>query len=237
MQKSWEPSSNYQKDPSAIKTPWRMIHLGRLLLWRWHVCRVNFARKIFFRATNFHTKNAPKFSPKFLSLCSVCQKKSLENSLQISHKCFQISLRKIKKKFTDELLQERREKLLGRPWACPRDKLGFVLGTDPDFILILWSGSPFSPGTRGVEERQNKCMCYKRARPSSLPPWAPKSHEYLAINLLRQAPLSKRLTNFQFVSITYSIPFQVRTRILHVVKVRAAILGVVLGCDFLRWLF
>ena len=28
----------------------------------------------FFRATNFPTKNAPKFSPKFLSLCSVGQK-------------------------------------------------------------------------------------------------------------------------------------------------------------------
>ena len=42
---------------------------------RWHVCRVNFARKIFVRATNFLTKNAPKFSPKFLSLCSVGQKK------------------------------------------------------------------------------------------------------------------------------------------------------------------
>ena len=52
---------------------------------RWHVCRVNFARKIFFQATNFLAKNAPKISPKFLSLCSVGQKKSPENSLQISH--------------------------------------------------------------------------------------------------------------------------------------------------------
>ena len=42
-----------------------------------HVCRVNFARKIFFFwATNFLTKNVPKFSPKFLSLYSVGQKKS-----------------------------------------------------------------------------------------------------------------------------------------------------------------
>ena len=31
-------------------------------------------QKDFFRATNFLTKNAPKFSPKFLSLCSVGQK-------------------------------------------------------------------------------------------------------------------------------------------------------------------
>ena len=44
-----------------------------------------FCTKDFFRATNFLTKNAPKFSPKFLSLCSVGQKKSPENSLQISH--------------------------------------------------------------------------------------------------------------------------------------------------------
>ena len=34
-----------------------------------------FCTKDIFRATNFHTKNAPKFSPKFLSLCSVGQKK------------------------------------------------------------------------------------------------------------------------------------------------------------------
>ena len=44
-----------------------------------------FNTKDFFRATNFRTKNAPKFSPKILSLCSVGQKKSPENSLQISH--------------------------------------------------------------------------------------------------------------------------------------------------------
>ena len=35
-----------------------------------------FSTKDFFRATNFLTKNAPKFSPIFLSLCSVGQKKS-----------------------------------------------------------------------------------------------------------------------------------------------------------------
>ena len=34
-----------------------------------------FCTKDFFRATNFLTKNAPEFSPKFLSLCSVGQKK------------------------------------------------------------------------------------------------------------------------------------------------------------------
>ena len=35
-----------------------------------------FRTKDFFQAMNFVTKNAPKFSPKFLSLCSVGQKKS-----------------------------------------------------------------------------------------------------------------------------------------------------------------
>ena len=56
-----------------------------------------FCTKEFFRATNLLTKNAPKFSPKILSLCSVGQEKIPENSLQISHQFFQISLRKIKK--------------------------------------------------------------------------------------------------------------------------------------------
>ena len=41
---------------------------------RWHVCRVNFARMFLFWATNILTKNAPKFSPKLLSLYSVGQK-------------------------------------------------------------------------------------------------------------------------------------------------------------------
>ena len=57
-----------------------------------------FCTKDCFRATNFLTRNAPKFSAKFLSLYSVGQKKSPENSLQISHLIFQISLRKITKK-------------------------------------------------------------------------------------------------------------------------------------------
>ena len=33
-----------------------------------------FCTKDFFRATKFLTKNAPKYSPKFLSLCSVIKK-------------------------------------------------------------------------------------------------------------------------------------------------------------------
>ena len=71
---------------------------------RWHVCRVIFARKILFGATNFLTKNAPKFSPKFLSLHSAGQKKSRKIPAKFPTKfpC------KKSKKITDELLQEAR---------------------------------------------------------------------------------------------------------------------------------
>ena len=51
--------------------------------------------KVFFQGTNFLMKNAPKLSPKFLSLDFVAPKRIPQNSHQIS--C-QISLPKIKKK-------------------------------------------------------------------------------------------------------------------------------------------
>ena len=76
---------------------------------RWHVCRVNFARKIFVRATNFLTKNAPKLSPNFLSLCSVGQKKipgKFPPNFPLNFPNFPA---KNQKKITNELLQERRE--------------------------------------------------------------------------------------------------------------------------------
>ena len=111
---------------------------GECTLLRWHVCRVNFARKIFFEPRIFLRKNAPKFSPKFLSLCSVGQKKSPENSLQISHQIFQISLRKIKKKFTDELLQERRENTLALVFL-------FSTGEHPNAPLISFFGTGEHP--------------------------------------------------------------------------------------------
>ena len=79
---------------------------------RWHVCRVNFARKIFFEPRIFLRKMLRNFPRKFWAFVLWVRKKSPENSLQISHLIFQISLRKIKKKFTDELLQERREKTM-----------------------------------------------------------------------------------------------------------------------------
>ena len=71
-----------------------------------------FCTKDFFRATNFVTKNAPKFSPKFLSLCSVGQKKSRKIPSKFPTKLskFPCEKKKKKNKFTDELLQERREK-------------------------------------------------------------------------------------------------------------------------------
>ena len=80
---------------------------------RWHVCRVNFARKIFCRATNFLTKNAPKISPKFLRLCSVGQKRSWKKSWKIPSKFptkfSNFPCEKSKQKITDEPVQERRE--------------------------------------------------------------------------------------------------------------------------------
>ena len=54
-------------------------------------------------------KNAPKFSPKFLSLCSVDQKKSRKIPSKFPTKFSKFPCEK-SKKFTDELLQERREK-------------------------------------------------------------------------------------------------------------------------------
>ena len=112
-------------------------------LLRRHVCRVNFARKILFRATNFLTKNAPKFSTKILSLCSVDKKKIPENSLQISHSIFQISLRKIKKKKspTSFCRSAARKKPLCQNslvWFCVSDRDGFCkeLGFPKDPVIL-----------------------------------------------------------------------------------------------------
>ena len=68
-----------------------------------------FCTKDFFRATNFLTKNAPKFSPKLLSLCSVGQKnpgKFPPNS-PLNFPNFPV---KNQNKITDELLQDREKK-------------------------------------------------------------------------------------------------------------------------------
>ena len=74
---------------------------------RWHVCRVNFARKIFFELRIFLRKNAPKFSPNILSLYSMGQKKI--RKIPAKFPCEE------SKKITDELLQGRRENKL---WAA-----------------------------------------------------------------------------------------------------------------------
>ena len=67
---------------------------------------------------NFLTKNAPKFSPKFLSLCSVGQKRSLEKFPPNFPLNFPNFPAKNQKKFTDELLQQRRENNSQIPAIC-----------------------------------------------------------------------------------------------------------------------
>ena len=67
-----------------------------------------FCTKDFFRATNFLTKNVPKFSPNFLSLCSVGQKNPRKIPSKVPTKLSKFPCEK-SKKITDELLQERRE--------------------------------------------------------------------------------------------------------------------------------
>ena len=69
-----------------------------------------FCTNDFFRATNFLTKNAPKFSPKFLSLCSVGQKRSRKIPSKFPTEFSKFPCKKSKKN-TDELLQERRKKI------------------------------------------------------------------------------------------------------------------------------
>ena len=82
-----------------------------------------FCTKDFFRATNFVTKKAPKFSPKFLSLCSVGQKKSRKIPSKFPTIFSKFPCEKAKNNFTDELLQERREKFQDRAMrnACDSD--------------------------------------------------------------------------------------------------------------------
>ena len=65
-------------------------------------------RERFFPATNFLTQNAPKFSPKFLSLCgSERIPGKFPPNFPLNFPNFPA---KNQKTFTDELLQERREK-------------------------------------------------------------------------------------------------------------------------------
>ena len=70
-----------------------------------------FCTKDFFRATNFVTKNAPKISPKLLSLCSVGSENPAKFPQNFPLK-FPNFPPKNQKKITDELLQERRENTL-----------------------------------------------------------------------------------------------------------------------------
>ena len=88
--------------------------LAEDILLEWHVCRTKLDAKCFYRGTNLLTKkmlrNFPRiFEPLF------CVFAVRQNSRQTS-------LPKIEKKiyFTDELLQERRENILGRNSRTPR---------------------------------------------------------------------------------------------------------------------
>ena len=91
------------KERFRVKLLTSLIKVARL--------QSEFCTKDFFRATNFLTKNAPKFSPKFLSLCSVGQKKIPGKfPPNFPPNCPNFPA-KNQKKFTDELLQERREKV------------------------------------------------------------------------------------------------------------------------------
>ena len=104
-----------------------------------------FCTKDFFRATNFLTKNAPKFSPKFLSLCSVGQKKpgKFPPNFPLN---FPNSLRKIKNKFTDELLQERRENIFVVLKKRLRGSKGQMVSTAPRHHTL----ENVQPGALGV---------------------------------------------------------------------------------------
>ena len=72
---------------------------GESNMLRWHVCRVNFARKIFIELRIFLRKMLRNFPLRFRNLCSVGQKKARKIPAKFPCKKY--------KKFTDELLQER----------------------------------------------------------------------------------------------------------------------------------
>ena len=74
-------------------------HKPRML--RWHVCRVNFERKIFCELRILLRKMLRNF-PEILSLCSVGQKKSRKIPSKFPTKFSKFPCEKLKKKNTDE---------------------------------------------------------------------------------------------------------------------------------------
>ena len=70
---------------------------------KWHICRAKFGTKNVFGATNFLTKNAPKFSPESFEPLFCGSEKIPQNSPP------NFPLKK-QDNFTDELLQARRER-------------------------------------------------------------------------------------------------------------------------------
>ena len=103
-----------------VRIALRNVFFSGMISFRWHVCRVNFARKIFFEPRIFLRKMLRNFPRNFWAFVSVGQKKSPENSLQISHKNFQISLRKIKKNSPTSFCRS-----AGRRFRI-REKLGYA---------------------------------------------------------------------------------------------------------------
>ena len=70
---------------------------------------MNFARKIFFLSYEFSYEKCPEIFPENFEPLFCGSEKNPAKFPPISHQISQISLRKIKKKNADELLQERRE--------------------------------------------------------------------------------------------------------------------------------
>ena len=81
---------------------------------RWHVCRVNFARKIF-SSHEFSYEKCSEIFPEIFEPLFCGSEKSPENSLQISHSIFHISLRKIKKKSPTSFCRSAGRKIQYRP--------------------------------------------------------------------------------------------------------------------------
>ena len=88
-----EPPCPSQKHAPPSQTA--SLKIGTCL--RWHVCRVNFARKIFFLSHEFSYEKCPEISPESFEPLFCGSEKIPQNSRQNSHQISQISLRKIKK--------------------------------------------------------------------------------------------------------------------------------------------
>ena len=108
-----------------------------------------FCTKEFFRATNFVTKNAPKFSPNFLSLCSVGQKNSRKIPSKFPTKSSKFPCETLKKKIhrrasagaQGELFQSH------RPLSfSPRSSASSPLGSSAHHFVPMLPCTSYSTG-------------------------------------------------------------------------------------------